>query len=104
MYKFFALASNAEFKKHDERWRRIMAAVSLPEQREWLKIETVDKGIYLGNEDYVKALTESDPINYDWKPVNEYYLGLKLKEQLFYKKEASLWCLSLRKSHFSIIT
>lgn len=34
MYKFFALASNAEFKKHDEGRRRIMGAVSLPEQRE----------------------------------------------------------------------
>ena len=90
MYKFFALASNAEFKKHEERRRRIMAAVSLPEQKELLKLETVDGGLYLGNEDYVKAVTENYPINHDWKPVNDYYLGLKLKEQLFYKKEASL--------------
>ena len=41
---------------------------------------------YLGNQDYIKKITENYPINQDWNPVCEYYLGLKAKEKLFFSK------------------
>jgi predicted membrane-bound spermidine synthase len=78
MYKFFCLASNSPFKKDDERQERLIAAFLPQEQQEFLNLKADYKGdLYLGNEDYVKTLTAGFPINQDWKPVTEYYLGLQ---------------------------
>jgi hypothetical protein len=40
------------------------------------------KGLYLGDEEYVKANMGGFPINQDWKPICEYYLGLKKKKKV----------------------
>jgi len=78
MYKFFCLASNSPFKKDDERQKRLIAAFLPQEQEEFSRLKAKYGGdLYLGNEEYVKSLTDGYPINQDWKPVSEYYLGLK---------------------------
>lgn len=38
---------------------------------------------YLGDEDYVKDLTGPYPVNQDYKPVLEYYLGYKIRKKFF---------------------
>ena len=77
MYKFFCLASNSPFQKDNEREKRLVASFLPEEQQGFLTLKANHGGIYLGNEGYVKTLTEGYPINQDWKPVTEYYLGLK---------------------------
>ena len=76
MYKFFCLASSSPLKKNDERGRRLTAAFSPVEQEGFIQLKIDRGGIYMGDERFVKSLTEGYPINQDWKPVTEYYLGL----------------------------
>ena len=82
MYKFFALASNTALIRDHEKYQKLITASSPKEQKGFLKLEADYKGLYLGNEDYVKTITDGYPINQDWKPVCEYYLGLKTKKKL----------------------
>jgi predicted membrane-bound spermidine synthase len=65
MYKFFALASNTALIKDHEKYQKLIAASSPQEQKGFLKLKTI---------------TDGYPINQDWKPVCEYYLGLKTKK------------------------
>jgi predicted membrane-bound spermidine synthase len=80
MYKFFALASNTALIKDHEKYQKLIAASSPQEQKGFLKLKADYKGLYFGDEDYVKTITDGYPINQDWKPVCEYYLGLKTKK------------------------
>ncbi len=77
LYKFFALASNSKFMKDFKKYKKLIAASSPQEQEEFLQFEK--KELYLGNEDYIKTITDGFPINQDRKPVCEYYLGLSLR-------------------------
>ena len=63
--------------KNHEKYQKLIAASTLQEQKGFKNLKTDQRGLYLGNEDYVKAITDGYPINQDWKPVCEYYLGLK---------------------------
>ena len=78
MYKFFILATNQPFLGNAERGRSLTAAFSLEEQEGFKQLFINRGGIYMGDETYVKTLTDDYPINQDWKPVTEYYLGLKV--------------------------
>lgn len=86
MYKFFAIASNSPLKKDYQKYRFLISSASLQEQHGFKKLLSKNDGVlYLGNGDYVRAISKGLPINQDWKPVCEYYLG-KMKIQRSNKK------------------
>lgn len=80
VYSFFMLASNAPFERIPGRQEKILAQFSLA-QRELILAE--EAGKYVGDQDYIKETMSHYPINQDWKPVNEYYFGLKVRKKLF---------------------
>jgi predicted membrane-bound spermidine synthase len=87
MYKFFILASNTPLIKDHKRFQKLIAASTPREQKGFSKLAADHKGLYLGNEDYVNSITDGYPINQDWKPVCEYYLGLQIKGKGIPKKQ-----------------
>ena len=75
VYNVFCLASNAPLKINNERREELLNSFSPQEQKHILSYYQ-----YLGGRDYVASMSAGYPINQDWKPVCEYYLGLKIKE------------------------
>jgi len=76
VYGFFILASNSPFKEDREREKKILAQFSLAERGHILKAGT---GQYIGDQTYFAKQASDYLINEDWKPITEYYLGLKVK-------------------------
>ena len=74
VYDFFCLASNVPFVRNDEVRRELLADFS-PAER--LKIAT--QGEYIGDERFIEEITVGYDVNEDWKPVTEYYLGLRME-------------------------
>lgn len=81
MYNYFCLASNTPFKRNDERQINLLDSFS-PQERDPIS----KQGEYLGDQAYIEKITQRYPINQDWKPVAEYYLGLRVKERLFLRE------------------
>jgi spermidine synthase len=81
VYNFFCLASEAPFKINNERRKSLLNSFS-PKERKLIS----KQGKYLGDQAYIKEVADRYPINQDWKPVCEYYLGLKVKEGFFLRK------------------
>ena len=81
VYNFFCLASEAPFKINNERRKSLLNSFS-PKERKLIS----KQGKYLGDQAYIKEVADRYPINQDWKPVCEYYLGLKVKERFFLNK------------------
>jgi spermidine synthase len=77
MYRFFVLASNAPLIKDHRKYQDLIFNSSADEQQGFLRLKEEHKDLYLGDEEYVKARTAGFSINRDWKPICEYYLGLK---------------------------
>jgi hypothetical protein len=77
LYKFFALASNAPLIKDHQKYQDLILTSSPDEQQGFSRLKAEHKGLYLGDEEYVKANMAGFSINQDWKPICEYYLGLK---------------------------
>lgn len=78
LYNYFAIASNNTFTENNERAERLLASFSEQDQKGML-----GKGKrYVGDENYVREKMRGYPINEDWKPVCEYYLGLKARRLL----------------------
>ena len=75
LYDFFALASRVPFVRKDEVRRELLAGFPEGERQ---TIATV--GRYVGDQHYIEAVTVGYDINEDWKPVTEYYLGLRIEE------------------------
>jgi spermidine synthase len=71
MYKYFLLASTGPLARRDEDAEALYARYS-PEERPHL---APYEHAYLGDRDWVLRETAGYPINRDWKPVTEYYLG-----------------------------
>lgn len=84
MYKIFSLASNNLFYKNDERHNKLWARFSPHEQQE-MEINSRDMGTFIGDQTYIKEATKGYQINSDWKPLCEYYLGLKIRNKLLRK-------------------
>lgn len=82
VYNFFCLASDMPFKRNDEQRELFFNSFSSKEQAAILNWESkISK--YVGDQSYVKRLVAKYPINQDWKPVTEYYLGLLTKKKFF---------------------
>ncbi len=79
MYSYFCIASNAPFKRNDQRQRDLVAKFS----KQMQSAIATNRDLYLGDQSYVKARAANYPINQESKPVTEYYLGLVVKKALF---------------------
>ena len=74
-YSHFCLASNRPMRTHTQRRQQLLADYSADQQK---RIERQDR--YLGGRPYVMGLSEGYPINREWRPICEYYLGLRLRK------------------------
>lgn len=74
VYDFFCLASNVAFVRKDEVQRALLADFS-PEERQTIATQ----GTYVGDERFIEEITVGYDVNEDWKPVTEYYLGLRME-------------------------
>jgi predicted membrane-bound spermidine synthase len=74
VYDFFCLASNVAFVRNDEVQSELLADFS-PEERETIATQ----GSYVGDERFIEEITVGYDVNEDWKPVTEYYLGLRME-------------------------
>ena len=77
VYDFFCLASNVALVRNDEVQTGLLANFSPAERT---NIGT--QGTYMGDEGFIEDLTAGYSINEDWKPVTEYYLGLRIENSL----------------------
>ena len=74
MHKDFCLGSNAPFEINNLRRQELIDRFSPTEQ----PLLLANAG-YLGDKSYVQGISKNYPINNDWKPWAEYYIGLKFK-------------------------
>jgi spermidine synthase len=74
----FCIASDSPLRAEGTARDRILAHFTRDEQERikglWIA--------YLGDGTYVDAVARDFPVNQDWRPVCEYYLGLKVRERL----------------------
>ncbi len=84
MYDFFLLASDMPFRRNTERSEKLTARFS-PGVRAKLA-EKYGPDTFVGDQDHIRKISASYPVNQDWKPVCEYYLGLQVRNALRGKK------------------
>jgi spermidine synthase len=80
VYNFFCLGSNMPFKENYELKKHILNSFSEQEKSRiltWYSRESKN----VGDNAYIEKLVAGYPINQDWKPVVEYYLGLELRKK-----------------------
>jgi spermidine synthase len=77
MHQFFCVSSNAPLAVNESRRRRLIEQFPNNEQ----KLILANAG-YLGDRSYVLDLTKNYPINRDWEPWTEYFLGLRLRKKI----------------------
>ena len=77
VYDFFCLASNVVLVRNDEVQEGLLANFS-PAERATIGTQ----GTYVGDERFIEDVTVGYSINEDWKPVTEYYLGLRIENSL----------------------
>jgi spermidine synthase len=77
MHGFFCVSSNAPLAVNESRRRRLIEQFPNNEQELILAYAG-----YLGDRSYVLDLTKNYPINRDWEPWTEYFLGLRLRKKI----------------------
>lgn len=77
MHRDFCVGSNAPIAVDELRRRRLIEQFPHDEQ----KLILANAG-YLGDRFYVLDLTKNYPINRDWEPWTEYFLGLRIREKM----------------------
>ena len=77
VYDFFSLASNEVLVRNDEVRTALLSSFSPAE-----RVEIGTQGTYVGDESFIEDVTAGYSINEDWKPVTEYYLGLRIENTL----------------------
>jgi spermidine synthase len=77
-YGGFSLASEAPLREDSRRRRQVLDAFS-PEDR--AAIERIDYR-YRGDSEYIRRQARGYPINQDWRPHCEYFLGLKIRSKI----------------------
>ncbi len=81
LYNHMVLASNHPLK--EVLWRKNEVRSDFTAKQKKNILSSIK---YIGNENYIREHNKKYPINEDWKPINEYYFGLRLKKYLnFYK-------------------
>jgi predicted membrane-bound spermidine synthase len=77
-YSFFFLGSNAPMVERPGAREAILAAFSPADRKGTLEFGAE----FLGGEDRVAEATQGYPVNRDWRPVCEYFLGLQARKRL----------------------
>jgi len=80
-HPFFSLASNAPLTKNNEREKSLLASLPQKVHDEILSQKFRAKYTKLYVQDYIREITDRYPVNQDYKPVCEYYIGLKIREK-----------------------
>lgn len=75
MFQIFSIASDADMAINRERRRRLLNGFSSSDQKSILEF-----AVYVGDQSYIQKLTEQFPVNREWEPWTEYYLGLRALE------------------------
>jgi spermidine synthase len=75
MFQNFSIASDADMAINRERRRRLLNRFSSSDQKSILEF-----AVYVGDQSYIQKLTEQFPVNREWEPWTEYYLGLRALE------------------------
>ena len=84
LYEQHSLASNAPFiNKNNIRESNILSNFSQQERDGILRVRKKREDEYLGDHTYVEKLTDRYPINQDWKPICEYFLGIKARKVIY---------------------
>lgn len=81
-------ASNLPLNRDDNKSQIYFGSLSDREQtliRDWLAEASIKEqdAEYMMDKEYLNKLLAGYPINEDWKPVTEYYIGLKTREKFF---------------------
>ncbi|MHC1782513.1 MAG: fused MFS/spermidine synthase [Anaerolineaceae bacterium] len=79
IYDLFTIASDAPLIKNLEREKEVYE--SLPEPIRDTVREFVSTN-YRGDQSFISRVAATYPVNDEWKPITEYYLGMKTKERL----------------------
>jgi predicted membrane-bound spermidine synthase len=92
LYKTFCLASKIPMQQTPGIKQEIVNSFLPQDQQRRMAITNWlnDLHGHLGDQTYIKAIAGWYPVNRDWKPVSEYYLGLKVKEKFFLKNNPIL--------------
>jgi spermidine synthase len=75
MFRSFSIASNADLMVNRERGQRLLNQYSWAEQK-----STLGYGDHAVDRAQVEHMAEDYPINREWEPWTEYYLGLRALE------------------------
>jgi spermidine synthase len=78
LYNYFVIGSRGSFVENAE-LRNTIQEQFPPEYRDQLR---TNLPIYIGDRKYVLQSTSNFPINTDWKPWTEYYLGRSVRDYL----------------------
>lgn len=79
VYDLFTVASDAPLKKDPGREKQIYASLSNKIRDD---VITYVNSNYRGDQNFIAKVSATYPVNEAWKPVTEYYLGMKVKERL----------------------
>lgn len=85
MFQKCCLASSSTLTINPKRQQQLMGLFS-PDEQKALALVAQTVRAYRGDQEYIKKVTKQYPINDDWNPVCEYYIGLKIKERFLYNK------------------
>jgi spermidine synthase len=75
MFQSFSIAANTEMAINRERRQRLLNEFSSSDQKAILA-----STVYIGNRSHIERVSEHYPINREWEPRTEYYLGLRALE------------------------
>jgi len=75
MFEIFSIASDADMAIDQERRQQLLSQFSSSDQETILGFSE-----YVGDQSYIQKLTKQYPINREWEPWTEYYLGLRALE------------------------
>lgn len=86
-YYGFCLGSGWPFEKNDRRSEILLSRLSPSYQEGYHRVGHTR---YLGGREELFDACTAYPINHDWKPTCEYYLGLKLRRMILERKKLSV--------------
>jgi predicted membrane-bound spermidine synthase len=84
VYNFFCLGSDAPFHRNRHREEALLAAFTPAERQGMVDFPTE----YRGGAAYVSRVTQGFPINHDWRPNCEYFLGMHFNKKRLVQRAA----------------
>jgi len=79
-YNRFMLTSNMPLKLHEDQIAHFLDKLSILEKEAVLQQALLETKFVDKDSEYVRGLLAPYPVNHDWKPIVEYYIGSKFKK------------------------